>query len=256
MGRSYTYQDICAALHSAGIGEGDSLFIHSNIGFFGTLEGANDPAGLCGQFVGAIREVLGKEGTLIVPTFTYSFCHAEIFDPDRTASGCGLLAEYVRTIPGALRSMDPNFSVAAMGRLAKYYTDAWPHEAFGADSFWERLLKQNGRIACFNFDGGSTFVHYVERCCNVPYRYNKAFNGVMIQDGKEYRDYAVHYVYAQEHPEDGPYFERLDKLLREQAFCHRESLGRGSILSFPVKEYKQFIEEILAMRPRFLTKGE
>lgn len=256
MTRSYTYQEICAVLRSAGVSEGDSLFVHSNIGFFGMMEGASGPTELCSQFVQAIREVLGEKGTLIVPTFTYSFCHGETYDPHRTASGCGLLAEYVRTAPGASRSRDPNFSVAALGRLTEYYTGTWTHEAFGKGCFWERLLEQNGRIACFNFHAGSTFVHYVERCNSVPYRYNKAFNGVMVCDGREYRDYAVHYVYALERPEDGPCVERLDKQVRQQPFFRQEKLGKGSVMSFPVKEYKEFIEKMLKARPRFLTKEE
>ena len=107
-----------------------------------------------------------------------------------------------------------------------------------------------------NFDCGSTFVHYVERVNQVPYRYNKAFNGTMVVEGKEARDYAVHYVYDNTRPQDGPEFSRLDALVRQQPFFFRAALGRGNLLHFPAQEYKALITETLKKRPYFLTKTE
>lgn len=256
MASVYTYDDLLTALRNAGLCAGDDVFIHSNLGFFGRLAGASSSRQLCDLFIKAILTVVGPKGTLIAPSFTYSFCHGEIFDPETTPSQCGMLPENLRMRPTALRSGDPNFSVVAEGENAAFYTKSWCHEAFGPGSFWEKLLSKNGRIACFNFDCGSTFVHYAEHQNKVSYRYNKAFNGVYIADGKEMRDYAVHYVYDTDRPQDGPCFSRLDQIVRRQPFCSVAPLGRGELLSFPAQDYLELITKTLKTRPRFLTREE
>ena len=81
----YSYEDIVASLKNVGIKTGDKIFIHSNLGFFGTLKDTNDPIEICTLFKKAIFEVIGKEGTLIVPTFSYSFTKNEIYDKNEQA---------------------------------------------------------------------------------------------------------------------------------------------------------------------------
>lgn len=250
---AYTYHDILEALKAVKLSEGDDVFVHSNIGFFGKLEGANSADDLCKAFVEAFMDIIGKTGTLVLPTFTYSFCHDEVYDPATTPTKCGMLPEYLRRHPQARRSNDPNFSVVAIGARAEEYTRDWAHEAFGQGCFWEHFLRNEGRIVCMNFDCGSTFVHYVERMNNVPYRYNKAFNGIMCLNGKERRDYAVHYVYDNAQPQDAPDFSRLDEIVRKQTFFSQIKLGKGSILQFPAKEYAEVISAALKEDPFFLT---
>ena len=69
----YSYEDIVKCLKNVGLKNGDKIFIHSNIGFFGKLKDANDSSKYYENFKTAIFEIIGSEGTLVVPTFTYSF---------------------------------------------------------------------------------------------------------------------------------------------------------------------------------------
>ena len=253
---SYTFEDILTALKAIKLKEGQDVFVHSNLGYFGKLQGAENAQELCEAFTDAFLQTIGKTGTLILPAFTYSFCHGEVYDACTTPTKCGMFPEYLRNRMDARRSYDPNFSVVAVGARAEEYTAQWTHEAFGEGSFWERFLANDGQIVCMNFDCGSTFVHYVERVNQVPYRYNKAFNDTMVVEGKEARDYAVHYVYDNTRPQDGPEFSRLDALVRQQPFFFRAALGRGNLLHFPAQEYKALITETLKKRPYFLTKTE
>lgn len=248
--------DILKALEDAGIMEGDSIFLHTNIGFFGRMENANSADELCNNHLKALKEKVGENGTIIVPTFSYSFCHQEIYNPLDTPTSCGMFSEYVRKQEGVIRSLDPNFSIAAWGKLAEYYTENPAHESFGVGSFWERFLSQKGKIVCMNMDCGSTFVHYVEHCNQVEYRYNKAFNGTLIEaNGKEKRDYFVHYVYDMEKPEDGPFFPRLHEKYQRSGLCKEVELGKGIIRSMKADEYFNFVSETLKKEPRFLTVG-
>lgn len=173
---NYTQNDLEQALKAIGLKAGDNLFIHSNIGFFGNMENALTAQDLCKNFTSAIRNVISEEGTLVLPTFSYSFCHSEIYNPKTTKSDCGMLTTYTMELSDTYRSLDPNFSITTWGKNAVYYTEKPTHESFGAGSFWERLLSTGGKIVCMNFDCGSTFIHFVERYCSVDYRYNKAFN--------------------------------------------------------------------------------
>lgn len=255
-GFNYTYGDIIDALKSVGIVEGDTLFIHSNIGFYGRMENVKRPDELCHGFLKALTDVVGETGTVVMPTFSYSFCHGEIYDAKTTPTTCGMLPEYMRKQEKVIRSNDPNFSIAAVGKLGKYYTENPAHESFGEGSFWERFLKKKGKILCMNMDCGSTFVHYIEHLNQVPYRYNKAFNGIWIdEDGNKKRDYFVHYVCSMEKPEDVAYFVRLDEKCHKEGICKSADLGKGTLLVMESEKYAEFISNTLKTEPRFLTVG-
>lgn len=251
----YTYDDIVNALKKAGLQRGDSVFVHSNLGYFGKLENCRSAEELSKAFYEAFIEVLGQEGTLIVPTFTYSFCHNEFFDLNKTPTKCGIFSEYIRNLSESVRSLDPNFSVTAIGNKAIFYTENPSRESFGINCFFERFLNAKGKIACLNFDCGSTFIHYAERLFDVPYRYNKAFNGMMTDGTNIIRDYAVHYVYDLEKPETAPDMTKLDKACKLYGVATSVYLGRGIINLMETEPYFILIEKSLKTDGNFLIKG-
>ena len=51
---NYNKRDITSSLNKLKLEKGDSLFIHSNIGFFGILEGAKDIDDICEIFFDTI----------------------------------------------------------------------------------------------------------------------------------------------------------------------------------------------------------
>lgn len=250
----YTRQDIVQALREVGIHASDDVFLHSNLGFFGVLEGCRSADDLCKIFLSAIREVVGDEGTIVTPTFSYSFCHGELFDPIATGTTCGMLAEYMMRHYPENRTLDPNFSVCGDGPHMEEYRSCNTHESFGKESFWELFKKNQGKIICMNFDSGSTFVHYIEHSNNVTYRYNKAFNGTLVVGGKRLRDYAVHFVYDGD--ANSPCMERVDALCKEHGISKQTDLGRGTVLAFSCNAYFDFFTKLLKTRPRVLCKEE
>ena len=74
------YDDIVNAIQNVGVMKNDVLFSHSNIGFFGKLYDAKTTNDYCHAFMKAIFEIIGINGTLVVPTFSYSFCNNQNFD--------------------------------------------------------------------------------------------------------------------------------------------------------------------------------
>jgi aminoglycoside 3-N-acetyltransferase len=120
-------------LVALGVRPGDTLLVHSSLRAIGYVPG--------GQLavVQALLDAVGSGGTLVVPAQTgdnsepsgwsrppvprdwWPVIRAETpgFDPERSRSrGMGVIAEQVRTWPGARRSAHPQTSFAALGARA------------------------------------------------------------------------------------------------------------------------------------------
>ncbi len=248
----YSMEDVIQALRKVGVSKGDNIFVHSNIGFWGKLKDAVSKDDYYRILKTAIFEVLGENGTLVAPTFSYSFCWRNVFDKGKTPSVCGFLSEMVRKDPQSLRSDDANFSIAAIGLKAKYFTENAPEHSFGPNCFWQRFLESNGRICNFNFDSASNFIHYVEKLLEVPYRYDKAFKGIYRKNGKEYEGVFYHFVYDLNNPEHVPEFTKFDKKAKEMGLAKVANIGKGQIVSISAKNVVELIRGELPDNPSLL----
>jgi aminoglycoside 3-N-acetyltransferase len=250
--------DVAGALRAAGLAEGDTVFSHSNIGYFGRCSEATSAKGLCDVFLNAFLQVVGPTGTLVVPTFSYSFGSGRTkkeFDVSGTPGVCGILSEHVRRSTGVLRSADPMFSVAAIGRLADSITRDADTECFGENSCWRRLLDVDSVVCNLNFDSASTLVHFVERRQRVPYRQNRIFFGTIVENGKAREAEAIYFSRDMNDPKSVPNFARFDQLARAANLVRTVPLGRGSIVSISARATAWLIERQLPLEPRFLVAG-
>jgi aminoglycoside 3-N-acetyltransferase len=255
MNSDYTRSEIVESLRNAGIEDGDSVFSHNNLGFFGTLDGAGSKKEYCETFYGAIRDVIGDSGTFVVPTFTYSFTDGDFFDPAETASDMGMLSEYVRTHPDSSRSPDPNFSVAAIGPKAEYFTTDLSTHSFGRNSFWERFLAVAGTFCNLNFDAASSFLHYVERCLNVSYRWDKPFAGTIRRGDSEDARVFYHFVRDLQEEDHAPDFAAFDEYATQRGVVDRTNLGKGQIVKISAQDMYDITEDRYLEDPSFLISG-
>jgi len=251
----YSKKDIVNALINVGIKSGDKVFIHSNIGFFGSLENVKGKKEYYKAFKESIFEVIGITGTLVVPTFTYSFCKGNYFDKKNSLSYMGFFSEAVRLDKESLRSDDANFSISAIGKDAKFFTENSSEYSFGENSFWGKFLKLNGRFCNFNFDSVSTFIHYVERKLGVPYRYDKPFEGFIIDCGKKIKKRFYHFCYDLNKLEHYPIYYKFDKKAKFKGFAKSANLGRGQIVLISAKDTFELIRKEIKKDPAFLIKG-
>lgn len=135
-GRELTRDALVADLRALGLPEGERVLVHCSLRRVGRV------AGGAATLLAALRETLSSAGTIVVPAQTannsltspaYRAATAGMtaaerarfrdtmpgFDPDTTPSyGVGVLAEQVRSQPGALRSGHPQTSFAALGPAA------------------------------------------------------------------------------------------------------------------------------------------
>jgi aminopeptidase-like protein/aminoglycoside N3'-acetyltransferase len=251
----YNREQMAQALRQVGLRRGDVVFSHSNVGYFGFPEEGRSAAAVFNTILGAFQDVIGSEGTLVVPTYTYSFPRGEPFDPGQVPSTCGIFTEMLRQHADAHRSHDPIISVVALGRLAKELTVNVPPECFGRDSFWDRFWQANGIICNLNFDAGATFVHFVERCLNVSYRYDKLFPGSFVRHGEVSKGAAIFFCRDNGNPETYAVFEPFDALARERGVARSVSVGRGAVVAIRAADMHSLIEEKIKEDPWFLTMG-
>ncbi|MHA7733141.1 AAC(3) family N-acetyltransferase [Nitrosopumilus sp. S6] len=253
----YTKEDIILSLKKSGLQKGDSIFLHSNLGFFGKLKDGNDIGTLCKIFEESIFEVIGDKGTLIVPTFSLSFCNNQVYDKKNTPSiECGIFSEYIRKKEDSKRSDDANFSVCAIGCKSDILTSNVPEQSFGKNSFWDRLLKEDGKICRFNMSSDyNTFVHLIEKKMNVSYRFDKEFSGYSIENGKEVKKKSIHFVRNLDDEETLPYLKRLDQKLEGMGLLNITNLGKGQIISSDTKDIEKIILQEIEKNPQFLIKG-
>lgn len=142
----------------------------------------------CEFVLSTLTDRLGGDGTLLVPTFSYSCGKAgSTFELESTPSEVGPFTEYVRTRPGTCRSRHPIFSLAGTGRDARALLDDVGHSAFGARSPFERFAEHGVRFLCLGVElrNAITYVHHLEQCYGCPHRFHKAFDTRLIERGRE-----------------------------------------------------------------------
>ena len=136
---SVTRSDITTGLRAMGLKAGDKVMVHSSLSSMGHVEGGADTV------VDAFLDVLGSEGTLMVPTFTHSGC--VYFDPLKSPSLNGAITEAVRARPEAVRSFHPTHAVAVIGPDADSLVEGDVKEgALGRNCALDRLRKAGGWV--------------------------------------------------------------------------------------------------------------
>lgn len=246
-------EDIVDALRACGVAAGDTLMLHSDASVtaqFGKLP----PAQRLDLLIDAVLAALGPTGTLIMPTFTYSFTRGEYFDPAASPSTVGAITEHFRTRPGVLRSADPLFSVASLGRLAPAFAAAASDDCFGAGSAFDLLFRNDGKIACLGcgFDR-ITFVHYVEQCSEVDYRYPKRFDGEIRHHGQS-EPVSVNYLVRDLSRETPTDLTRLKLRLQAAGKLRSAAIGRVGLSVVAARDFFTVAGELLAADPTALIR--
>ena len=138
-----TKQEIIAGLQEMGLKQGDKVLLHSSLLSLGQVDGGPDAV------IDAFLEVLGKEGTLLVPVF----------------GALGILTETLKKRPGAVISPCPVGTLAALGADAEALChDHWKADtAHGADTPFTRLIEMDGYVCLMGVDQDrNTSLHGVE----------------------------------------------------------------------------------------------
>jgi len=229
--------DVTDALRSIGVTEGKVAFVHPD-----AIVAAQFPAMSSGRrlelLIDAIEAAIGASGTLVIPTFSYSFTKGQPFSVRDTPSSVGMVSECFRRLPGVCRSADPIFSVASRGPRAREMCAIPVEECFGANSVFAALHQWNAEIVDLgcSMSRGGTFVHYVETSYGVDYRYNKVFSGTVILADGQTCERSVTYNVRDLNRKSEADLGRLQKRLAAENKLRSAEIGRSRILAVTAKE--------------------
>jgi len=178
-----TKDEISKSLAEIGLKKNDVVMIHGDAGPAAALQCVPN-ADKALEFIESIIDYF-DEGTVIVPSFTYSATKDEIFYPSLTPSKVGLFSEKFRLMDGVIRSSHPIFSVGCFGHDAQFFADSLITDCFGSETLFDKLFLANGKILTIGCSlDRVTFVHYVEQKLKVSYRYYKIFSGAIQFEDK------------------------------------------------------------------------
>jgi aminoglycoside 3-N-acetyltransferase len=157
----------------------DRIILHSNIS--GLYQYENKINGnICDLFIKFILDFIGKDGTLLVPTYNYMFTKGEAYFRNKTKSEVGMLGNYLLKKYYKFRTFDPIFSHIVFGKLQQDLLKCDYRESFGQKSVFSKIKDHKFKILCFCCSTNSmTFIHYIEKRLNVNYRFNKIFKGTI-----------------------------------------------------------------------------
>ena len=163
-------QDLAEGFHDAGIERGDHILVHSSLSSLGWVDGGADAV------IDALLACVGESGTVLFPTLTGcpddSREHPPVFDARHTRCWTGSVPETARSREGAVRSLHPTHSLAAIGELAQWITA--DHELVrspcGFGSPYDKLADIAGKIALVGVSqAANTSFHHAEEVAGCPY---------------------------------------------------------------------------------------
>lgn len=164
-----TKEDVKRGLKRLGLKRGDVVGVHSSLSSFGYVEGGADPV------IDALLETVGKEGAIVMPA--YSGNRKEIertrreaelgvtwkykilpYNPQETPCWTGKIPDTFRKRKGAIRSLNPTHSLAAIGPKANELVQGW-----------NKLLEADGYILLMGVDlGCCSAMHLAEERVQLP----------------------------------------------------------------------------------------
>lgn len=243
MSRFYTYQEIIAAYRQAGVCEGGVVLVRGNLGLLHAFEDPGKEAILAAHYK-ALREIVGSQGTIVVPTGNLSLCNTETpFDPHNTPSWrLGSFSEYIRTMEGAMRRRHPFVSYAAIGPDAEEITQGTSRHAYGPASSKDRLIGLNAHAISAGLPPNRTasIVHHSEQMMAVPYRYTKEFMHPVVQpDGPVKKEPFYMYVTYRECDLQRNQNVKLWERFNAHYPVKEASLGHGTVWGYKLAEFHE-----------------
>lgn len=169
---------------ASGVEAGDTILIHSNIKRALINMRRKGIKLLPEHVLQSFMNVLGPDGTLILPLFNFEFPTSKFFDIRHTPSKMGALTEFGRLYPASVRTGHPIYSFSVIGAKSKLFESIDNVSGYGDDSPFALLHSLDGKIGSIDLEdqNSMTFYHYVEEMHKVPYRYFKNFEGKYIDD--------------------------------------------------------------------------
>lgn len=252
---AYTKEDLRKSVEELGVKRGDTLYVSSSLFQLGMMAGIKSSDELCNEVLHCLIQIVGEEGTIVVPTFTTSLGrNGKSFILEETPAETGIFSEFIRTHPASVRSMHPLHSVAAIGARAKEICYKTPPNSYSIDSPSFRLYAMNAMAVMLGAERPlSGWVHLLEALNGLPYIYNKVLNIEVYKTGQRinrefyapvhYLDFNISYDIIQ-----------AELAIAETGVIKFSPLGNGRISGVTGQDYFHVGNKILSYDPYIFLK--
>ncbi|EFL6827522.1 AAC(3) family N-acetyltransferase, partial [Campylobacter coli] len=122
--------------------------------------------------------------TLAIQTFNWDFCRGMAYDILKSKSQTGALGNIALKRSDFRRTKHPIYSFAVVGKFQNELVALENKGAFDSNSPFNFMYKNNAKMIIVNLplQDSFTFVHYVEECLKVDYRFNKSFEALYTDE--------------------------------------------------------------------------
>ena len=245
-----THNELISKFKELGIKDGDVILLHSSFKSLGTVCSGPD------YVIHALLDILGKNGTLIVPTFNFDFCNGSSFNVNETPSQMGIITELIRKNPDSIRTKDPVYSFAIIGKLKEKLGNLVYESSYGKDSMFAQLRKHDGKILIIGlaYNDSMTFFHHAEEMEGCDYRYFKEFDGNLIDfDGTEQKTKIKIFVRNLEKKVETD-VDKMGVILENKGLVNKIKIGDVDIKFLDVNQVYIHTAEELKNNPHILCK--
>ena len=246
---SIKQKKLIQCLKKLGLKENDIVFIHSSLGLiFGKQKNASE------LLFKSIKEIIGKKGTVVAPTFTFECCNGRIFDKKKIGTETGSFGNWLIKKKNAKRSNHPIHSVIAIGQDSKKIIENISQTSFGEKSPFKKLINLNAK--CLLVGVGIkyvTLIHQIEEENRIPYRFFKEFK-IKINKFNKVEEIRVPY-YARYLNKTTIYnFRKMNLLLEKKKLINSIKIGWGEISIFNFVSFYNLFNVRIKKDPFFVIK--
>ena len=253
---SYSKTELSQALSDCGLQAGDVAYFHTRLFSLGMMKDVRGGDNLCRSVLDAIFDVIGEDGSVVVPTFTtQTQRYGAPFILEETECITGMFCEFVRKHEGSVRTLHPLVSVTALGRRKNDICLNVSASGYGYDSPCDRMLKMGAKAVNIGMPFvWNSWMHFLEVVYGVPYLYNKILSVDIRAGGKKldremfcpvrYLDMGVVYNY-----------EKTDALLIENDVVEVRPVGSGNVSCVSAKDFCDVVSEGLKRDPYLFLKN-
>jgi aminoglycoside 3-N-acetyltransferase len=218
--------NIIKSLKKIGIKKGDTIYLGINLGktyhnFYKNIfrkKNLLDSKTFCSnQVLNILKKHLTSKGTIIVPTFNFSFFKEKIYNIKTTKTNLGFFENNFLKQKNISRSVHPIFSISCWGKNKNKIIHPCGLFSFGINSPFNNFLKYKVKFLNIGnlFIETCTYVHHLEHLNGINHRYYKAVTGTIIQNGiKEKKTYYALVRYKSLKAEKAEY--KIGKLIRDK----------------------------------------
>lgn len=248
-----TFDDLLSGFSVCGFRRNDLVMFHSSYKSFGGVEGG------AATVVTALQELTTPEWSgLFLPRYgVEAWCQRHYWDYAETPGEMGIIPEVGAAFPGAQRTRHPihNFSILGPWQYAYQFEN---RESYGADGPFGLFHQRDGLVISAGVGWSDTFsfVHYVERANNVPWRRVKSFAGIYVDynGDPEVRSFDMSVRATQGHVTDVDAL--YDELLVPTGVVKQMQIGAAVVSWFRCEEYFEAATRAIHEHPDYFFRAK